>query len=82
MRAGAKRETAAGGQVELARVAADLGHHGGKAAAAQPLLEDPERVAGFPDADDDQAGRRQTEAAEAGGKEKSGFMGGGGFDNP
>src|SRR5262245_47256786 len=42
--AGAEREASACGQVELLRRAADLGDRRGQPAAAQPLLEDPERL--------------------------------------
>ncbi len=67
MLASAKRQAAAGGEIELARIAGDLGQHGGEAAAAEPFFEDPERIdrAGHPD--EDEAGRRKAEAPEAGG---------------
>ena len=82
MLAGAKRQAPAGGQVEQARLAPDLGQHGGKAAAAKPFLEHPEGVGGPGHADDDQAARVEAEAFETGAIGKPGFARGSGFDDP
>lgn len=67
MLAGAERQAAAGGEIELARIAGDLGKHGGEPAAAEPFLEDPERIDGAGHPDEDEAGRRKAEAPETGG---------------
>ena len=63
--AGAEREAATRRQVEFTRVAAKLGEHGGKAGAAQPFLEDPERFPRPAGGDDHQTGRIETEMIEA-----------------
>jgi hypothetical protein len=64
--AGAERETPARGQVELARMAPDLGEHGADPAAAERLLENPEGLACAAGADDDEPPRVDAEAVEAG----------------
>jgi hypothetical protein len=64
--AGAECQTPARGQVELARVAPHLGEHGADPAAAERLLEDPERLARAAGPDDDEPSRIDAEALEAG----------------
>ena len=64
------------------RCAADLGEHRGQAAAAQSLLEDPERLARPADADDDQLPRIEAETIEADAIGKPRLADGGGFDHP
>jgi len=51
---GAQRQPSAGGQVELARMAPDLGKHGGEGATAKGFFENPEGVRRPPGLDDDQ----------------------------
>src|SRR4051794_16584390 len=64
-RARPESQPATGGEVEFPRRAADLGDSRGKASAAQPLLEDPERLPRPADADDDQFSRVEAETIEA-----------------
>ena len=56
-----ERQAPAGGKVELTRIPADFRESGGEARTAEPLLEDPERLAGAADADEDEAGRIEPE---------------------
>jgi hypothetical protein len=62
--AGAERQTPARGQVELARMAPHFSEHGADPAAAERLLEDPERLARASGPDDDEPPRIDAEAVE------------------
>jgi hypothetical protein len=75
-------EAAAGGKAELSRISADFGEGGGEPATAQSLLEDPERLAGAADADDDEPGRVEAEPGKARAIGKASFARGGSLQNP
>lgn len=73
---GAKGEPAAGGEIELLRVTAELGKNGGKARAAEPFLEHPQRLSRPLGADQHEASRIEPESIEAGTVEIAAFAGG------
>ncbi len=61
-----QRQPAAFGEAEQAGLAADLGGDGGEAAAAEPLLENPEGILRAIDADhEERAGSRPKRASPA-----------------
>src|SRR4029079_17189958 len=75
-------QPAAGGEVEFLRRATDLGDCRGKASAAQPLLENPERLSRPADPDDDQLSRIEAETIEADTIGKARLANAGCFDHP
>jgi len=77
-----EREAPAGGQVEQARCAGDLGDDGGEAAAGQSLGEHPEGVAGLHYADEDQAPGIEAKTVEANAVGEARFAAGGSLDDP
>jgi hypothetical protein len=79
---GTEREAAARGQVERAWRAADLGEDGGKAAAAQPFLADPQGFVRPASANEDQALGIEPEMIEATAIEQAGLAARGRFRDP
>jgi hypothetical protein len=77
-----ERQATTGGEVEFPWISADFREGGGKAPAAEPLLEDPERLAGTADADEDQATGIEAETDEAGTIGKAAFALGSPLQNP
>lgn len=75
-------QAAAGGEVELPRIPADFRESRGEAAAAEPFLEGPERLAGTADPDEDQAGRIEAEGKQAGTIGKAALARRRGLQNP
>ena len=63
---GAQRQPPAGRKVEWARMAPDLGKHGGQGATAKGLLENPEGLRRPSGLHDDQLGRIEAKAVEPG----------------
>lgn len=77
--AGTQCQPPAGGEVEAAGMAPDLGKDGGETTAAQRLLEDPEGFLRAPAAHDDEFSRVEAEAFEAGTIGSAGLLHGIGF---
>jgi len=78
----AQRKAAAGGKIELTRVAVNFGDDGGKASGTQPLLKHPQGVDGARHTHHDEACRIDAEMAEPSPIEEAAFDGGGLFDDP
>ena len=73
MRGGPEGKPPAGGEIKRMGRSSDDGEDRGKTAAAEPLLQRPQRVFGAAGADDDEAGRIEAETREAGAKRMAGL---------
>ncbi len=82
MLGGAERQAAARGQIEYTRVAAYLGDDRGKAATAQPFLENPQRIRRPGHAHYDQARWPEAKDGEAVAVGEAGFIGCLALENP